>query len=143
MAMITCPECTHKVSDQAAACPRCGCPIAMSLPPPLPQAAPTEPILVTTAQEQGEAMGTLGCIGFGIIAVFAAGGVVIAQGLGGGRGISVIGACVGGAAGFAICCRNRELRRAVLSIAAMLIILMLASIIIAFAYFRLLSLFIK
>jgi len=29
--LITCPECTHEVSDRAAACPKCGYPIAEDL----------------------------------------------------------------------------------------------------------------
>ncbi len=28
MALIDCPECTHEVSDRAAACPHCGFPIS-------------------------------------------------------------------------------------------------------------------
>ncbi len=28
MALITCPDCTHQVSDVAPACPRCGRPVA-------------------------------------------------------------------------------------------------------------------
>jgi hypothetical protein len=27
MALISCPECTKKISDQAPSCPQCGCPI--------------------------------------------------------------------------------------------------------------------
>ncbi len=30
MALITCPECNGQVSDKAASCPHCGCPIAVS-----------------------------------------------------------------------------------------------------------------
>lgn len=30
MALISCPECRHSVSDQAPACPHCGYPIAGS-----------------------------------------------------------------------------------------------------------------
>ena len=30
MALITCPECGKQVSDRAAACPNCGCPISAS-----------------------------------------------------------------------------------------------------------------
>ena len=29
MALVTCSECGHEVSSQAAACPGCGCPIAV------------------------------------------------------------------------------------------------------------------
>jgi hypothetical protein len=38
MALIKCPECSNDVSDAAAACPKCGHPIAK--PQPQPQAAP-------------------------------------------------------------------------------------------------------
>ena len=27
MALINCPECNHEISDQAKACPHCGCPV--------------------------------------------------------------------------------------------------------------------
>ena len=35
MALMNCPECKIEVSDKAASCPKCGCPIAnpLSLPP--------------------------------------------------------------------------------------------------------------
>lgn len=36
MALITCPECSKSISDEAAACPSCGYPIK---PPPLPRPA--------------------------------------------------------------------------------------------------------
>ena len=32
--LTTCPECDHKVSDQAGACPRCGYPIGSGPPTP-------------------------------------------------------------------------------------------------------------
>lgn len=32
MALITCPECGHSVSDKAAACPHCGYPLGVELP---------------------------------------------------------------------------------------------------------------
>ena len=31
MALIKCPECNHEVSDRAASCPHCGCPISSSV----------------------------------------------------------------------------------------------------------------
>ena len=31
MALISCPECHREISDQAKACPHCGCPIAVEL----------------------------------------------------------------------------------------------------------------
>lgn len=34
MALITCPECSHNVSDKALACPNCGCPIKDMAPEP-------------------------------------------------------------------------------------------------------------
>lgn len=44
MAMIMCPECRKMVSDKAAACPRCGCPIA-SLFSYESQTPPVSPVL--------------------------------------------------------------------------------------------------
>ena len=35
MALITCPECKHKVSSQAVTCPNCGFPLAQSQAPDL------------------------------------------------------------------------------------------------------------
>jgi hypothetical protein len=35
MALITCPECTRKVSSQATTCPQCGFPLAQSQAPDL------------------------------------------------------------------------------------------------------------
>ena len=32
MALISCPECSHEVSDQATACPNCGFPLRTKLP---------------------------------------------------------------------------------------------------------------
>lgn len=32
MALINCPECSHRISDQSAACPNCGLPIAKPAP---------------------------------------------------------------------------------------------------------------
>ena len=29
MALINCPECNKQISDKAAACPNCGCPISI------------------------------------------------------------------------------------------------------------------
>ena len=39
MALIKCPECSTQVSDKAASCPSCGCPIARQTQPQL--SAPT------------------------------------------------------------------------------------------------------
>ena len=41
MSLIKCPECGHEVSDLAAACPQCGCPIAKSANIQMPQAPNT------------------------------------------------------------------------------------------------------
>jgi predicted amidophosphoribosyltransferase len=32
MALIECPECKKEISDKAAACPQCGCPIPSAQP---------------------------------------------------------------------------------------------------------------
>lgn len=40
MALINCPSCATEVSDQAAACPRCGHPIKPAPPPPPPPKKP-------------------------------------------------------------------------------------------------------
>lgn len=42
MALITCPECGNQVSDKAAACPKCGAPIAAPPKPP-PKVEPPDP----------------------------------------------------------------------------------------------------
>jgi hypothetical protein len=33
MALIKCPECSTEVSDKAAACPKCACPLHATAPP--------------------------------------------------------------------------------------------------------------
>ena len=33
MALIKCPECGKEISDQATACPNCGCPVKQSTTP--------------------------------------------------------------------------------------------------------------
>ena len=40
MALISCPECSHEVSDQAAACPNCGFPLRSKAPPVTTPPAP-------------------------------------------------------------------------------------------------------
>lgn len=52
MALIKCPECSTQVSDKAASCPSCGCPIAEPVPssPPPSNAAPAT---VTVAKSRG------------------------------------------------------------------------------------------
>lgn len=37
MALINCPECSKRISDQSVTCPSCGFPTARAIPPPLPQ----------------------------------------------------------------------------------------------------------
>ena len=39
MALINCPECDRQVSDKAAACPSCGCPLSSVAAPPVPRPA--------------------------------------------------------------------------------------------------------
>lgn len=38
--MINCPECNNLISDKAAACPTCGCPIAVRQSPPIMNGSP-------------------------------------------------------------------------------------------------------
>jgi uncharacterized membrane protein YvbJ len=47
MALIPCPECRREISDKAASCPHCGCPISIPSGPATAQ----EPI---TIQETGK-----------------------------------------------------------------------------------------
>ena len=42
MALIACPECSHEMSDRAAACPHCGCPLAARPPAAMPPADDTD-----------------------------------------------------------------------------------------------------
>lgn len=43
--IIQCPECGGNVSDKAAACPHCGCPVAAATPAPAPENAGKEEYL--------------------------------------------------------------------------------------------------
>ena len=45
MALIQCPECGSTVSDKAAQCPKCGCPLTATPPEP----AASEPLKAETA----------------------------------------------------------------------------------------------
>lgn len=45
MALITCPECGKQVSDRAAACPSCGCPLQETPPAPVPPVPPVAPVM--------------------------------------------------------------------------------------------------
>lgn len=51
MALINCPECQTEVSDRAASCPKCGCPIAGAQAPAIK--THSEPIVVKTAKSRG------------------------------------------------------------------------------------------
>ena len=42
MALLICPDCGHKVSSRAAACPECGCPVKY-MTEPFPSAEPAQP----------------------------------------------------------------------------------------------------
>ncbi len=43
MALISCSECGNEVSDKAAACPKCGCPVSVSVPAVVAPAAAIAP----------------------------------------------------------------------------------------------------
>lgn len=50
MALISCPECSTKVSDKAISCPSCGCPISAPVhAPPITTASP----VVTLSKSRG------------------------------------------------------------------------------------------
>ncbi len=50
MALISCPECSTKVSDKAVSCPSCGCPISKQIEAPAISVAPPA---VTVAKSRG------------------------------------------------------------------------------------------
>jgi hypothetical protein len=84
MALINCRECGREVSDQAPACPHCGCPIGGPVwegnpqPPPQPVVSQSSTREVGTFQKAfGEAAGGLcGC--FFAIGVFVLVVIVLA-----------------------------------------------------------------
>lgn len=60
MALITCPECNHEVSDKADVCPNCSYPLKS----PSPDAAPAA---VRNPYRSGAIMGLIGSIAFIVI----------------------------------------------------------------------------
>ena len=54
MALITCPECSREVSDQAAACPHCGYPLRTKLAPATPAIGDADTRILQTLQIQGK-----------------------------------------------------------------------------------------
>jgi hypothetical protein len=63
MAMMNCTECAHAVSDRAAACPQCGCPIAAPTP------APTQTLTIEATAKKWKLMNVQarGCAALGIV----------------------------------------------------------------------------
>ncbi|HEY0294621.1 MAG TPA: hypothetical protein VGC69_04700 [Bordetella sp.] len=54
MALISCPECARQISDKAAACPSCGCPISVSEKMQQSTAAMNAPVqTVTLSKSRG------------------------------------------------------------------------------------------
>jgi predicted amidophosphoribosyltransferase len=58
MALIDCPECTHKISDRAAYCPNCGYPLKESKERPRPDLPFLDPLaeLAAVAEELAAAV---------------------------------------------------------------------------------------
>ena len=54
MALISCPECTREVSDQAAACPHCGYPLHTQPPATSPVLGDTDARLTQALLTQGK-----------------------------------------------------------------------------------------
>lgn len=63
MALTICPDCYHEVSDRAAACPRCGAPIAASPAP--------ERVIIREYSSEGCFLQTMnaGCAGCFLVVV--------------------------------------------------------------------------
>ena len=54
MALISCPECSHEVSDQAVACPHCGYPLREKPAAPSPSLGDTDTRVVQALLTQGK-----------------------------------------------------------------------------------------
>ena len=54
MALISCPECSHEVSDQAAACPNCGFPLRAKAPAATPPKNDTDARVIQALLTQGK-----------------------------------------------------------------------------------------
>jgi predicted amidophosphoribosyltransferase len=74
MALINCPECKREVSDQAAACPHCGLPIATQKPDPAPAAAQVETPKVEPKKRNVQKLLAVLLTLFSLIAAIASGG---------------------------------------------------------------------
>jgi hypothetical protein len=68
MALITCPECSKQVSEQAPSCPHCGCPIATS-----GRSQPQQIVIQQPSSSSGPNFAACGClIPVVILAIFLA-----------------------------------------------------------------------
>ena len=54
MALITCPECSREVSDQAVACPHCGYPLRAKSAPASPALGDADTRILQALQIQGK-----------------------------------------------------------------------------------------
>lgn len=65
MALISCPECSTTVSDKAASCPSCGCPISAPAPVVAAVAIPSPVVTLTKSRGTYIILGLLfGAFGF-------------------------------------------------------------------------------
>jgi len=72
MALIACMECGAEISDKAAACPKCGCPLAA---PETDSAPDPEQVITHRGGRHLEALGTLLVLGGLLIGMIWNGGL--------------------------------------------------------------------
>lgn len=82
MGLIKCTECGKEISDKAATCPNCGCPVnstAGTTPPPMQQAMPNMQIQAPVKRKKGHGCLITILIFIGIIVFFAIIGSVVSK----------------------------------------------------------------
>jgi hypothetical protein len=101
MALINCPECDCEVSDQAAACPSCGFPVADGVEPQpqTPGPRPVSPPPAATESEERRSIGFFDIISPLLVILGAAAAVFLFQRGDTKHGIYGIVLCVGGVVG--------------------------------------------